>query len=70
MGYVTQKQIRDKQIVLQVVDARRRDAGNYDCFFKGMDDDGGDLHVILPSFKFNQLVDDKLYHVNLIGGKS
>jgi len=68
MPYVSQKQIRDKQIVLQSVEARRRDAGGFDCIFFGLDDDGSDLHVYLPNPKFYKLVDDKLYDVKLIGG--
>ena len=68
MPYVSQKQIRDKQIVLQSVEARRRDAGGFDCIFFGMDDDGSDLQVYLPNSKFYKLVDDKLYDVKLIGG--
>ena len=68
MPYVSQKQIRDRQIVLQSVEARRRDAGGFDCIFFGMDDDGSDLQVYLHNSKFYKLVDNKLYDVKLIGG--
>lgn len=50
------------------VEVRRRDAGNWDAHFKGMDDDGGDIHVVMNSTTFADLCDNQLYTVKVIGG--
>ena len=50
------------------VEVRRRDAGNWDANFKGMDNDGGDIHVVMNSTTFADLCDNHLYTVKMIGG--
>jgi len=51
-----------------VVEIRRRDAGNWDAVFVGMDDDGGDIHRIINSTTYADIADNPLYTVRIIAG--
>jgi hypothetical protein len=64
----SKERFSNNTITTTIVEVRRRDAGNWDAHFKGMDDDGGDIHVVLNSTKFADLCDNHLYTVKMIGG--
>jgi hypothetical protein len=49
------------------VEVQRRDAGNWDAHFKGMADDGGDIHVVMETEMMSGLIDNYLFNVYLIG---
>ena len=68
MENTTKQRFTNNTIPTTVAEVRRRDAGNWDAIFKGMADDGKDIHVVLNSTKFADLCDDHLYTVKVIGG--
>ena len=49
------------------VEVQRRDFGNWDAHFKGMDDDGGDIHVVMETKMMSCLIDNYFFNVYLIG---
>ena len=64
---ITKERFSNKTIETTTVEVRRRDAGNWDAHFKGMADDGGDIHVVINSTTFADLCDNHLYTVKMIG---
>jgi len=68
MENTTKERFTNNTIPTTVVEVRRRDVGNWDAHFKGMDNDGGDIHVVLNSTSFADLCDNHLYTVKVIGG--
>tara|TARA_R110002167_G_C12543039_1_gene640190 strand:+ start:178 stop:384 length:207 start_codon:yes stop_codon:yes gene_type:complete len=68
MSYTGKQRFTNQTITTTIVEIRRRDAGNWDAIFKGMDDDGGDIHAVLNSTKYADLCDSQLYTIKRIGG--
>tara|TARA_R100001369_G_scaffold50820_1_gene77553 strand:+ start:249 stop:461 length:213 start_codon:yes stop_codon:yes gene_type:complete len=68
MENTTKERFTNNTIPTTVVEVRRRDAGNWDAHFKGMDNDGGDIHVVMNSTSFADLCDNHLYTVKVMGG--